>query len=487
MPKNPELRRNLWLEITRQRLIAMPLILGIVFFILFIGDSSSGKSLKATLMMSKIIFVVMVICGIKKTASSVVSEVNQKTWDFQKLSSISPWQMTIGKFVGSSLYTWYGAIIALIVYTLSLYYSHLNVYTFHNSYLYPRYKDLTIGAINIKVAILLLSALLAQTLAMFFVMSDIANSKDNTKTINEYKYIAISALIFILFVFFEQAFKGGYVPRISWYGMRMESSVFCALSLFVFLFWSVFGTYRLIKKEFQYKVTPWVWCSFVIFLVIYLAGVMYKSPLLYILPYSLVMLIVITYLTLFMQSKSPIIYKKMLLRFKQKKYREFFEIMPLWMVTYIMAVLLAVFITILLFLPINLDIPYTFRGYPMPETTNWIFYIALSFVPILIMSRDILIVHFFQLSSNSKRGDFTSIIYLAILYMLVPAIFYKLKLYIIAYSFIPLTLVLNYERGLKLSGDPHALWSVIIISASIQLFVMYVIFMKRWKEINKLK
>ena len=50
-----------------------------------------------------------------EAADSVLDEVNDNTWDFQKLSALSPWSLAFGKLFGSTIYCWYGGLIAFAV------------------------------------------------------------------------------------------------------------------------------------------------------------------------------------------------------------------------------------------------------------------------------------------------------------------------------------------------------------------------------------
>ena len=46
---------------------------------------------------------------------SINSEISERTWDQQRLSALSPWQMAWGKLLGSSIYPWFGGAICAAV------------------------------------------------------------------------------------------------------------------------------------------------------------------------------------------------------------------------------------------------------------------------------------------------------------------------------------------------------------------------------------
>ena len=117
MRLNPEFRRYLWLEISPQRLIAMPAILGAIFFLLWLG----GRPELALGEWSLGVYLLLVLLwGPRLAASAVVSEVRARTWDWQRMSAVGPWQMTWGKLFGSTIFVWYGGSICLVVFVSDL-------------------------------------------------------------------------------------------------------------------------------------------------------------------------------------------------------------------------------------------------------------------------------------------------------------------------------------------------------------------------------
>ena len=104
MRLNPELQRYVWLEFSLQRLIVMPLVLAVILYI-----SSSGTSNVASNIAYCAMFLFVVLIGLwggNKAAASVIEEVNDNTWDFQRLSSVSPVSLMFGKLFGSTIYCW---------------------------------------------------------------------------------------------------------------------------------------------------------------------------------------------------------------------------------------------------------------------------------------------------------------------------------------------------------------------------------------------
>jgi hypothetical protein len=115
---NPEFRRNLWLELTPSRLVGMPLVLGIFFFLAYtMDDKQYGDSVASTAL---ILFGLLAfLWGIRLASETLISEIRDHTWDSQRMSVIGPWSMTWGKLLGSTIYPWYGSLICLFVYLTS--------------------------------------------------------------------------------------------------------------------------------------------------------------------------------------------------------------------------------------------------------------------------------------------------------------------------------------------------------------------------------
>ncbi len=88
MQLNPEFRRYIWLEISPQRLIAMPAILGAIFLLLWV---SGGDEIALRHWSLGIYLLLVLLWGPRLAASSVVSEIRARTWDWQRMSAIGPW------------------------------------------------------------------------------------------------------------------------------------------------------------------------------------------------------------------------------------------------------------------------------------------------------------------------------------------------------------------------------------------------------------
>src|SRR5262249_54420351 len=113
MSANPELRRNLWLQLSWQRLLAAPIILGAVFFLAWIGSDHSPFVVEETAHV--LFYFVVCIWGTRRAAESIAEELAGGTWDGQRMSSLGAWSMAWGKLFGATAFVWYAGLLCLAV------------------------------------------------------------------------------------------------------------------------------------------------------------------------------------------------------------------------------------------------------------------------------------------------------------------------------------------------------------------------------------
>ena len=109
---NPEFQRNVWLELTPRRMILMVALLALAFLA---AALSGGKDYGTGGTAEWIFYAIVVVWGTRNAATAVVGEIRDRTWDMQRLSSLSAATMTWGKLFGSTIYNWFGGAICLAV------------------------------------------------------------------------------------------------------------------------------------------------------------------------------------------------------------------------------------------------------------------------------------------------------------------------------------------------------------------------------------
>ena len=120
---NPEFRRNLWLELSPQRLVLMVSVLGIIAALtVYLGNDpvKEGSTAHALLIVFSALGLMLAGgWGSFTVLASINSEVAERTWDQQRLSALSPWQMAWGKLLGASIYPWLGGLLCAAVVLVS--------------------------------------------------------------------------------------------------------------------------------------------------------------------------------------------------------------------------------------------------------------------------------------------------------------------------------------------------------------------------------
>ena len=77
---NPEFRRNVWLELSPRRLMTMTVVLVLAFF----AAALSGNEWLPPATAVTLYYFIVVFWGSRNAALSVVGEIRDRTWDFQR-------------------------------------------------------------------------------------------------------------------------------------------------------------------------------------------------------------------------------------------------------------------------------------------------------------------------------------------------------------------------------------------------------------------
>jgi len=238
---NPEFKKNLWLEISLQKLIIMPSVLAGIFFIAYLANSDIEGFMRSMWAVSTVCFgIIVFVWGGKLASESVINEVNDKTWEFQKMTLISPVEMLIGKVFGSTIYTWYGGIFCVIAYLIAAFYLTLDN-------LGLRIEYIKILASSIMFAILI------HTVAISISLVEIKKNPDKTKISSAFALIVIVMAFFWIFPSLLSITRYSHEKDIfiKWYIFEFKQLSFVVFTVFIYLIWSIIGLYRNIKSEMQ--------------------------------------------------------------------------------------------------------------------------------------------------------------------------------------------------------------------------------------------
>ena len=385
MRLNPELQRYIWLEFSLQRLIVMPLVIAVVFFIAYQGNYPEEK----VIITAKWAFLILIgLWGGNKAAASVIEEVNDNTWDFQRLSSLSPSSLTFGKLFGSTLYCWYGALMVLFV------------YVFMSTLIMP------VEYVISNTIILVCAALICHSAALFASLQAIQG-----KFIGRGKIQAIGAHILglglgSLFISGLVGKNHQYIDNINWYGQIYNHHEFIVFFAVISLLWLIGGVYWQMRGQLRMRTGPWLWGAFTIYMMIFCAGFVrmsgfynnFNSGL--IVAYSVGLAFL--YIMVLMEPWNGLSYRRLLDSWKNRNIKNFLHLFPRWLTTMIITFLVVIAIIV------------NFITVPM---TVFTIIASLCFVV-----RDIALFHYFKFNPEARRANAAAFFYLFVLYALIPTL-----------------------------------------------------------------
>lgn len=400
---NPELQRNLWLELTPRRVILMVAVLALVFVAFSLASGQSGLYTAA----EYAFYAIVVAWGARDAAQAVVGEIRDRTWDSQRLSSLGAWQMTWGKLIGSTSYTWFGGLLCLVV-------------------LIP-IAAMRGGAAEAltDLGYFLSLGFMAQAVAFFASMIAVRRRQTHSRfDIFFYQLAGIVAAWWVWWVWQTAAPGGAVGPQaavtiehISWWGANIAARPFYLASMVVFLVWTFAGCYRLMRTELMLSNGPLVWTGFVAFMAVYVAGFdswmtpeanqAAMEPVAMRLLVAALVCASLTYLAVLAEPKDRVHYRWLGDNLVRLRWGRVFSRLPAWSVSYIATAVLA----------LALILRMQGTPWPMehPEQAPPMVIAALGF-----LSRDIAIFFAFALMPSHRRGDLAAVVTLIVLYGIAP-------------------------------------------------------------------
>lgn len=398
---NPELRRNVWLDFTSHRVIFTPLILGFIIYLFSLINHETGAEV-AYWIGCYFLF----LWGSHSASNCVLEEVNNNTWDFQRQSAISPWGMTIGKWLGSTLFSWYGVLICFLFYIIL-----------------QSSAPIEQHAIGRKLLTLCIGGLFTQALALLLSIQILPLLRYQTAHKTFSTYFAAGFIGVFMTVYCHAAQKFHFMFQ--WHYFQFDFANFFLVSFAIFLGWTVIGLYRTFSKELQYQNIPWVWLLFNAYCIIYFSGfgtffkdnaylkqlknapdlsLLLESTPLYI---AFVVSVLLCYSALFTDSLNSLRYRRVFTRIFEGNIIETLQQIPWWVISFVLMILVGVLSTIM-----QSDFKAQLKDLSVP-----IFILT----TLLFVARDILLAHYFYLSNNPKRAQAAVLLYLAILWLALPA------------------------------------------------------------------
>jgi hypothetical protein len=430
MSGNPEFRRHLWLELTPYRLAGIPLLLAGIFYIAYLSDSSRFGGTVETA--AVVIFLGLTfLWGNRQATESVIIEIRDRTWDWQRMSSIDPWSLSWGKLFGSTICTWYGGAFCLAAY-------------------FAASNDPASDSIRM-MAMLLLGAVLCQAAGLLASLQLIVIKERGYSRSFSSGFILLSLLILPAII--PQMTNKSYF---FWYGSEYSKTDFIIGSLLCFDSWLFAGIYCLVREEFKFRTFPVAWPAFTLFMMIYAAGftgnfpekgALFPSRLLV----AFAVACGLTYLAILAERKDPVAYRRMIKEVKDRRWMRLMEKAPRWALSVPFVVVTAIFLVL----------SSLGAGEEAVRLSPWLITAVVAF-----LGRDLALFNFFNLGERTKRADMLVILWLLILYGLVPGIFRLLKAETAAALF-----------------WPHMDYALLSCAAALcQMFAAWWMTLARWKN-----
>ncbi len=409
LEKNPEFKKNIWLEISTQRLIMMPLILLMV--ILLASMSPLGNTYDKLTNISYFgMVVILLFWGSKVAYSNIIQEYNDRTWDWQRMSILTPKQLIVGKLIGAPIYNWYGAVICLLL-----------VFIFGVMGEYSSILDIIVNSVS---TLLLGISLLSVSILFALLKIREGNGRDKLKTGQIF-------ILLILFCFFFNSSAFSFMfNRLSVSAKNFNTWKVFGENLF-YAIWAIIGLHQVLRRELNYKNKSYLWVLFLVTSSFVKTIVLMDSMSVIIDNYVFVYFVILSmqaislfYLLLLIEQNEISSLKILLRKIKEKNYPYLNYNAPLWSLTFPFIVIGLISSWILFDKNIlrfeDLWTQEIINNIKIEAGIDSFETLSLLLSLLFFILRDFLIMLLLQTTSKKKRIGAAFILYLFLLYVVFP-------------------------------------------------------------------
>lgn len=462
MTINPEFRRNIWIQFTWSKLLAAPLMTIIASYVFLLVTDRNFEKLQSIAELAGG-SVIMGLWGTRRAADALAEEVGGGTWESQRMSGLGAWQMTWGKLLGGTSFVWYCAAIAM---TVILWAS-------------GRSGEREVGAETLRVVFnFVVGGLMAQAaaFAIGLVLLRKAAARHRRLTITLAQSCGFMLFFFVVAGGFRRPgppgaldapasfFTGG---TIEWYGRLQDAAGFRSASIAIACIWAVICAYRLMRTELQYRTIPWIWTVFLLFVIGWTMGLQ-GGP-----AWAFVALVLLTYIAFFADNRDPVRYRWALLALGKRDWLQVAAAIPWWLISYLIAAILVA--ALYPMLPERAEFPVIDGA-----TTPAVGMLLMAFkhlrgsliLVMLFVLRDLLVLLWLSSSPWRAKADVIGIIYLALVYWPLAAVFWMTD----TASLMPV--VAPIATGVV---------AVDYVPIAIEIAFAAFLFYARWREISRLR
>lgn len=419
---NPEFQRNVWIELTWYKVITTPLVM---IALLYLGYLT-GDDISTVMRWAVGLFTLLtIVYGAYLAGDSIADEVQEHTWPLQRLTALSPWALSWGKILGSTLFAWYMGVWCLLAIAFASWLSN-DIDT-----------ELLIHAHPVLSIFYLVGiALLFHTTAILASITQLEKTHTLIKRTIFVPIVALMCASMFAPVILQKI--PTEATNVYWFYLSISAPLFATLSIYLHLAWFLCATTMLMRTELQFVNTIWVWLAFLAFESLYWIGFTFAPSLDRFSPFALydaklqlpiisvrmgivfLLCYFFAYVMAAVENINVIEIRNALRNRLTGHLTLISNILPRWVPTF----LLTLFFGIVLLISIAIESDLETRM------------VTLVFALIAFMLRDIGLFVFFDLAGK-KRHVTTAIVYLFLLYVIIPAIIKLLHLSFLLPIFYP--------------------------------------------------
>ena len=375
---NPEFQRQLWLQFSPQRLVLMPLVLGLCF--LAMAVSSHQGLVQSLALCGAVLFGLLVFgLGTYAASDSVLDEMHDHTWDQQRMSALTPWTVAWGKLFGATAYAWYGGSWCLLV-------------AIPCGLAWPSpVPVLTLVAIGILCGIFLHAIVIALNLQMVRAGQQIRRRS--------------SLAVLIVLWLSMSTLASVNTDAVLWWGRVWEAYGFMLASAAVFAVCALVCVSRSMSEVMAQRQLPWGLPLGVLVLAVYVSGFAAAGHLQMLGWYGFLISLAFCYGTLLTEPQTRPMWQRIVLRVREKRWADVAMLVPRWVVILCLALPFAIFNDL--------------GDNPAKMASDGDFW--LRALPMVFLAlRDALLAMAFHVAAKGRRPVFAFLVTMLCLYVLLP-------------------------------------------------------------------
>jgi len=424
---NPEIKKNYWLEMTTSRILITLVLISLVAGILILSTNTKNDFRLAQNMqylgMGGYIFFIL-LWGLRNASNSIADELNNRTWDFQRMTPVRPSTLAIGKLFGSTIFNWFAGGICFVIYIVaSLFSEHVGI--------------------NLQYGLMMLFVgLFGHSIVIALSLIGIEKFRNQRKArTGLYFFIGLLASGYLAFVASE--ITRSKLDYVNWFNITFTQNTFAIITIVFFAFWAVFALYRNMRKELQFLNGPWGWLAFVFSIMVFVAGFASETKEINFSSYWIIGLfmaffaaILTTYVMALLEPKEMVMFRQLLELFKKKKFAQFFNKLPAWLLSLMVVLLFIPLLVIASAILSQTIIPDSWERYLGNQIG--VHTIVFPITILFFIIRDLAIMSIVNISFKKGRKDFTVMVILFILYGVLPFFVNKITNDALPHMFVPI-------------------------------------------------